>query len=106
MARTQTEESSNRRGAKTARFEARISAEQKRLFLRAAALTGRSLTDFVVASAQETAVRTVRQHEAMVLSARDRKVFVDALLGAPAPTVRLRKAARRYKQRAGAIDGR
>ena len=90
--------------AKTARFEARITAEQKALFLRAAALTGRSLTDFVVASAHETATRTVREHEAMILTDRDRKAFVGALLNAPAPAARLRKAARRYKQRAGAVD--
>ena len=89
---------------KTARFEARITAEQKTLFLRAAALTGRSLTDFVVGSAHETATRTVREHEAMILTDRGRKAFVAALLNAPAPAARLRKAVRRYKQRAGAVD--
>ena len=83
---------------KTARFEARITEEQKALFVRAAELTGRSLTDFVVASAQETAARTLREHEAMVLSARDREAFVAALLDAPAPAPRLRKAVRRYKE--------
>lgn len=100
MASLQTHETSDSHSAKTARFEARITAEQKTLFLRAAALTGRSLTDFVVASAQETAVRTVREHEAMTLSARDREAFVSALLNPPMPGKRLRKAARRYKEHA------
>ena len=84
-----------------ARLEARITLEQKDLLVRAAALLGRSLTDFVVTSAYETAARTVREHEAMILSDRDRKVFVSAVLNAPAPGARLRKAARRYKQHFG-----
>jgi uncharacterized protein (DUF1778 family) len=43
--------------------------------------------------------RTVRDREAMTLSARDRQIFVAALLKPPAPGARLRKATRRYKQR-------
>lgn len=84
---------------RTARLEARITEQQKAIFLRAAKLTGRSLTDFVVASAQENATRTLRDHDAMVLSNRDRKAFVESLLNAPEPTTRLRKAAQRYKER-------
>lgn len=84
---------------KTERFEARITVEQKSLLLKAAALTGRSLTDFVIASAQECATRAVREHEAMRLSARDREAFVTALLNPPVPGPRLRKAAKRYKDR-------
>ena len=38
--------------------------------------------------------RTVRDREAMTLSARDREVFVAALLNPPTPGPRLRKAAR------------
>jgi uncharacterized protein (DUF1778 family) len=89
-----------RESHKAARFEARLTPEQKSILLRAAALTGRSLTDFVVTSAQEAAARTLREHEAMTLSVRDREVFVAALLKAPAPGPRLRKAAQRYKRRA------
>lgn len=92
-----THESPPEFSGKTARFEARITEEQKALFIRAAELTGRSLTDFVIASAQETATRALRDHESMVLSARDRETFVAALLDAPAPAPRLRKAVRRYK---------
>jgi len=85
------------KSSRSARLEARITLEQKELLSRAAALLGRSLTDFVVTSAYETAARTVREHEAMVLSNRDRKIFVKALLNPPTPGARLRKAARRYK---------
>jgi uncharacterized protein (DUF1778 family) len=89
--------STQRRGRKVARLGARITPEQKALFERAAALIGRSLTDFVVSSAQEIAARTIREHEVMTLSARDSKALVDALLNPPAPGPRLRAAARRYK---------
>jgi len=100
MTSIETHESENR-SSRNARLEARITAEQKDVLSKAAALLGRSLTDFVVTSAYETAARTIREHEAMVLSERDRKVFVSALLNPPAPGARLRKAARRYKQRFG-----
>lgn len=83
---------------KTARFEARLTKEQKTLFMKAAMLTGKSLTDFIVASAHENASRTVREHEAMVLSIRDREAFVAALVNPPAPSARLRKAARHYRK--------
>jgi len=83
---------------KTARLEARVTDGQKALFQRAADLTGRSLTDFIVSSAQEIAARTVREHEVLALSGLDRQVFLDALLHPPRPSKRLRQAASRYKR--------
>lgn len=97
MAATPTQDIDRALG-KTARLEARITQEQKKLFLKAAAITGRSLTDFLVSSAQETAARTVREQEVLTLSRRDREVFVSALLKPPAPAKRLREAARRHKR--------
>jgi uncharacterized protein (DUF1778 family) len=88
--------------AKTARLEARITDEQKALIQHAADLTGRSLTEFVVSSAQEVAARTVREHDVLTLSGRDRRFFVDALLRPSPPSKRLKKAARRYKSITGA----
>ncbi len=83
---------------KTARLETRVTAEQKALFQRAADLTGRSLTDFILSSAQEVAARTVREHDVLSLSGRDRDLFVRALLHPPSPSRRLRQAANRYKR--------
>ncbi|MFQ5451009.1 MAG: DUF1778 domain-containing protein [Nitrospinaceae bacterium] len=82
---------------KMARLEARVSVDEKKLFQHAAALQGRSLTEFIVNCAHDAAKRTVQEHEIMELSARDRKVFVAALLTPPAPGKRLKKAAKRYK---------
>ena len=83
------------------RLEARVSKEQKDLLVRAAALEGRSLTDFVVASAQQAAIDTLRTHDALRLSDRDRRAFVSALVAPPAPAKTLKQAAKRYRARTG-----
>ena len=92
-------------GARTAprapryeRLEARVSREQKILLKRAAALEGRSLTDFVVASAHAAAIATIQQHEVITLTARDSLAFAQALMQPPAPNERLRAAARCHQE--------
>ena len=66
--------------AKVARLEARITVEQKQYLERAAELQGRTLTEFVVSSAQEAARAAISEHELMSLTARDTKAFINALL--------------------------
>jgi len=85
-------------GAKVERLEARVTPEAKALCQRAANIQGRSLTDFVVHSAVEEAMRTVRESEFVELSRRDRIAFVEALLSPPAPNARLQKAMQRHDQ--------
>ena len=87
--------------SRSERLEARVSKAQKTLFLRAASLQGRSLTDFLIASVQEAAERAVRAYDVLTLSERDRRDFVTALLQPAAPGKALRQAAKRYKDRAG-----
>jgi uncharacterized protein (DUF1778 family) len=84
--------------ARIERLEARVSGEQKRLFQKAADLDGRSLTDFMIHAIQEAAHNTLKRHEVVLLSARDQKIFVNALLNPRAPSKRLRAAAERYKK--------
>jgi uncharacterized protein (DUF1778 family) len=79
------------------RVEARVTPEQKKLLERAAALEGRSLTDFVLASAQAAAADTIARHELLKLTPTDQNVFVAALLKPPAPNKALRGAAARYR---------
>jgi uncharacterized protein (DUF1778 family) len=88
---------------RTERLEVRVSREQKDLFVRAAELQGRSLTDFVIASAQEAAIETVRTHDALRVSERDRdrRTFVSALLAPAGPAKTLKQAAKRYRERTG-----
>lgn len=66
------------------RLEARITADQKALIEHAAALQGRSVTDFVLASVQEAAARTIDEHQRLTLSVRDGRAFVEALV-TPSP---------------------
>jgi uncharacterized protein (DUF1778 family) len=82
--------------ARSARLEARISSHQKDLFQRAAELQGRTLTDFVLSSAQEAAVRTIEAMQIIRLSAEDSRKFAQALLNPRKPNRRMRAAARRY----------
>lgn len=84
--------------ARTARLEARLSAEQKALLQQAAALSGRTLSEFVVASAQEVATRVIQEHETIRLSRVEQIAFVTALLDPPAPNERLRQAAAAYRR--------
>ena len=81
------------------RLEARISKAQKTLFLRAATVQGRSLTDFLIASVQEAAERALRAHDVLTLSERDRKMFITALVKPATPGKALRQAVKRYKER-------
>ena len=92
---------SHRPHAKSGRLEARLSPQLKQLFQRAADINGTTLTMFVITSAQEAARRAVQEQEMMVLSARDRKVLVNALLNPPPPSPRLRAAYAHYKKSFG-----
>lgn len=83
--------------AKLERFDARISPEEKRFIERAAELSGRKLTDFVISAAHSAAVETIERYEAIALrDARDRETFVQAMINPPAPNAKLRAAAARY----------
>lgn len=87
---------------KIERIEARLNPEQKRRIEYAAGLRGASISDFMVSSADRAAVQTIQQHEVWTLTDRDRQVFVEALLHPPAPSRRMKAAARRYRKRMGA----
>jgi uncharacterized protein (DUF1778 family) len=77
------------------RLEARITSEQKEIFKEAAAVRGVSLTDFIVSSVHEAAVRTLEARHAMNFGRRDQQTFVQALLHPEPPNQNLRKAVRR-----------
>jgi uncharacterized protein (DUF1778 family) len=84
--------------AKQERLEARVTSEQKRLIEHAAELEGRSITDFVVASVASAAKQVIQDHEVLKLTAKDREVFVQALLNPAKPAEKLRQAVHRYKE--------
>lgn len=84
------------------RLEARLTMEQKSLFQRAADLQGRSLSDFVVASAYDAALRAIEDAQTIRLQEADSRAFAEALLNPRRPNAALRAAARRYREVTGA----
>ena len=76
----------------TARLEARLPASVYATLKRAAALKGRSVSDFVVSAAHEAAQRAIEDEGIIRLSAEDQLRFAQALLNPPAPNEALRRA--------------
>lgn len=83
------------------RLETRVTADQKKLIERAAALQGRTVTDFVLSSVQEAARRAIEEHQRLDLTVRDSEAFVEALLNPQPVNDRLRDTVRRYRRAAG-----
>ena len=82
-----------------ARFDARLSIEEKELFERAARLGGfRSLTEFVLRSAHRRAEEIILEHEVILASKRDSEVFFNAILNPEPPNSKLRAAAEKFKK--------
>jgi uncharacterized protein (DUF1778 family) len=83
---------------KTARFDTKLTLEQKELFLQAATLMGfRSLTDFVVSTVQEKAQSIIKEHGTILASQKDKDIFFEALLHPKEPSAKLIEAAKQYK---------
>ena len=59
---------------------------------RAAELQGRSVSDFVVAAADEAAQRAIAGAQLIRLSVEDQRRFVERLLNPSSPTAALRRA--------------
>src|SRR5258708_29768551 len=87
--------------SKAYRFDARLNEEQKVLIQKAADLEGRTMTDFVLHSAEAAAERTIEERAMLILSVRETESFVDAILRPAPPGPVLRAAARHYKNRTG-----
>ncbi len=83
------------------RLEARISADQKELFQRAAELQGRTLTDFVIASVHDAAIRALEDMQAVKLTSEESRAFAEAILNPREPGGRLQAAAQRVMAATG-----
>lgn len=84
--------------AQDTRFNARLSSQQKALLQRAADLKGMSLSDFIIGTAHDEALKTIESHEIIRLSHRDSKAFMKALeKPAVASTPVIRRFARARK---------
>jgi uncharacterized protein (DUF1778 family) len=97
MAQALKSEKAKPRTPKTYRFDARLNKAQKLLLQRAADLEGRTMTDFVLHSAEIAAQRTIEERAILTLSLRDTEIFVNAILNPAEPGPVLRAAVRQYK---------
>ena len=83
---------------RTARLEARIAPEALAVVKRAAEIQGRSVSDFVVAAAQEAAYRIIEETEIILLSREDQRRFAAVLIDPPKPNEALRRAAKLHAE--------
>jgi len=84
---------------KSARIETRVSSEQKELIERAAAYSGRTLSDFVIAHVEVAAKKVIEEHERLHLDQTQSRMLVDALLSAKKPNKQLKLAMDNYRKR-------
>ena len=83
---------------RSSRFEARLSPDVLAVIKRAAELQGRSVSDFVVAAAQEIAQRTIEDTSVIRLSLEDQRRFVDLLINPPEPSSALQRASKAHAE--------
>lgn len=83
---------------KDARFDTRLSKDQKVFFERAARLGGfRNFTDFVVLAIQEKAKAIIAEKEQIISSEKDSEIFFEAVLNTQKPNKALVKAVKEFK---------
>jgi uncharacterized protein (DUF1778 family) len=84
---------------KSARIETRVSQEQKELIERAAAFSGRSVSDFVLAHVEVAAKKVIEEHEKLYLDQAQSRILVDALLSPKKPNKKLKTAMEQHRKR-------
>jgi uncharacterized protein (DUF1778 family) len=83
--------------ARTARLEARIAPDTLAMVKRAAEIQGRSVSDFVVAAAQEAAHRAIEDAQIIRLSVEDQRMIADTILTPPPLTPAMERAIERQR---------
>lgn len=90
--------SSRANDVKMSRFDTKLPQDQKERFEYAASIGGyRTLTDFLISSAQQKANEIIQQHEGFLAYENDRKIFFEALTNPPRPGKNLVKAAKKLQ---------
>ncbi len=83
---------------KSERIAARVTPEQKSVIAQAAAVRGRSMTDFMVESAHRAAESVLEENRIVRLSSDHQKRFAESLLNPPKANKALVDAARAYDE--------
>jgi uncharacterized protein (DUF1778 family) len=95
--RPRVQRSSKQSTAKTYRFDARLNRDQRLLIQRAADLEGRTMTEFVLRSAELAAERAIEKRSMLILTTRETEAFAEAVLNPPNPGAVLRRSVREYR---------
>ena len=82
---------------KKQRIDLRLTDDDKSIIEEAAAMSNQSITQFMVSSASERAVKVIEQHRRLVLNEESRNLVMDAISNPPAPNDKLKRAADRLK---------
>ena len=93
--------STSRIPKRNSRLSTRLTPEQKELFEHAAAVSGQTLTQFVLSAARQAAELTIQQHEIITLSLRDAQMVMDALAHPKPANAALRQAAQFHGEAVG-----
>ncbi len=83
---------------KSTRFEARLTPYARKIIKRAAEIQGRSMSDFVIAAAEQAAEKAIRDAHIIELSLEDQRTFAEAILNPPEPGPALRRAMDNYNR--------
>ena len=84
------------KSTRTARLEARIAPDALAVVRRAAELQGQSVSDFVVAAAQDAAQRTIEETQMIRLSVADQRAIAEAIINPPPLTAAMERAIERH----------
>lgn len=90
----------DKKASSQSRLNFRLAPEIKKRIARAAALTGRDLTEFAVAALNEKAEEVLERHDHLLLVSKDYHFFLDALSvkDAPKPSNRSIRTAENYRK--------
>jgi len=80
------------------RLEFRLPVDCKKRIERAAAVQGRTVTDFATETLTKAAEAILQEHEVVCLSERDRERFFAMIEADPTPNAELLAAAKRHRQ--------
>ncbi len=86
---------------KDSRIDLRVTQEQKELLERAASLKGVSLSAYTLFYLLPAAKQEVDSHERLVLSNRDRDLFMSVMENPPQLQGKLKSAIRNYRKKYG-----
>jgi uncharacterized protein (DUF1778 family) len=86
------------RSSKSARLDVRLRDEDREMIERAAAISGSTLSEYVIRALIQWSRQTINEYEQMHLSRRDAETFIHALANPPAPSERLLRAVQSTKE--------